>query len=303
MIEFREIKSRKIYKLKIREEKISAKFPLDENMDKINWKKIRKIVDTSAKLYKIPRSLRIKEYKKNKLHYEEITPRKLTNNDVIIYFHGGGFVLGNAVYTRHYTKALSKKTGSIIYSIDYPLAPDNKITDIMDNVMAIYDVIVEKHENSNITLMGTSAGGCIALALTLRIIKEKKKSVHALIMHSPLLDLSDSFNPANEINDKVIFDTCKKGVSKVVLGTYKKKGYYVSPLLHVNDKLPKTLITVDNEETLFTDSYMYYNKCIENDVKCDLIIYKNGYHAFQTLANKTKETKELMNIMNDFIKD
>ena len=303
MIEFKEIKSKKIGKLKKREERIYSKIPFDQDMDKINWKKRRKVVDTSAKLYKIPRSLRIKVYKKNKLHYEEITPKKLLNNDIIIYFHGGAFVLGNTVYTRHFTKALSKKTGSIIYSIDYPLAPDNKIKDIMDNVMDVYDVICDKHPDSNITIMGTSAGGCISLALTLRIIKEKKKSVHSLILHSPLLDLSDSFNPANEIDDKVIASTCKKGIAKVVLGTYKKKGYYVSPLLYIDDKLPKTLITVDNNETLFTDSYMFYNKCIENNVKCDMIIYKGAYHAFQTLANKTKETKELLDIMNDFIKD
>ena len=60
MIEFKEIKSKKIGKLKKREERIYSKIPFDQDMDKINWEKIRKVVDTSAKLYKIPRSLRIK---------------------------------------------------------------------------------------------------------------------------------------------------------------------------------------------------------------------------------------------------
>ncbi len=114
MIEVKVVSSKKIAKLKKREELVASKFPFDENMDKVNWKKIRKIVDVSAKLYKIPRHVKIKVYRKNGLRFETITPKKILNNDIIIYFHGGGFVLGNAVYTRHFTKDLAEDTFSII---------------------------------------------------------------------------------------------------------------------------------------------------------------------------------------------
>ena len=303
MIEVKEVHSKKIDKLRKREEKLSAKFPLDDNMDKVNWKKIRKIVDVSAKLYKIPRSVRIKEYKKNGLKFEIITPKKQTNDNVIIYFHGGGFVLGNVVYTRHYTKDLSSASGSVVISVDYPLGPDNNIKDIIDNVSAVYDLISIQYPNSKLTLIGTSAGGCIALALALKINKEKKKPLHSLVLYSPLTDLSESYKNMNEITDKIIFSTCKKGCRKAILGTYKKKDMYASPLLHVRNNIPKTLIAADNNETLFTDSYVLYNKCLENNIESKFIIYKNTYHAFQTIASKTKETKELLDITCDFIKD
>ena len=97
-------------------------------MDKVNWKKIRKVVDVSAKLLKIPKGVRIKDYKKHGLHFEIITPKKQTNSDIIIYFHGGGFVLGNVVYTRHFTRDLAIESGSIVFSVDYPLGPENNIT-------------------------------------------------------------------------------------------------------------------------------------------------------------------------------
>ena len=302
MIELREVHSKKIDKLRRKEELLSSKFPLDENMDKVNWKKIRRVVDVSAKLYKIPRKLNIKVYKKNGLKFETITPKKLTNDDIIIYFHGGGFVLGNIVYTRHFTTALAEKSGSVVVSVEYPLGPDNTIVDIMNNVSSVYDLISIKHPNSNISLIGTSAGGCIALALALKINKENKKPLHSLVLYSPLTDLSESYKNINEITDKVIPKTCKKGCRKVILGKYKKKDMYASPLLHVGNNLPKTLIAVDNNETLFTDSYVLYNKCLENNITSKLILYKNTYHAFQTLANKTKETKELLEITNEFIK-
>ena len=302
MIEVKEVHSKKIDKLRKREEKLSAKFPLDENMDKVNWKKIRKVVDVSAKLYKIPRSLHIKEYKKNGLKFEVITPKKKKNEDIIIYFHGGGFVLGNAVYTRHFTKDLAEKSGSRIVSVDYPLGPQNKIVDIMENVSSIYDLISIKNPESNISLIGTSAGGCIALALALKIKKEKKKALTSLVLYSPLTDLSEKYQNTNEVDDKVIFHTCKEGCRKVILDGYRKSGLYASPLLHVKNNLPRTMIVADNNEELFTDSYMLYNKCIENNIESSFIIYKNTYHAFQTLSNKTKETKELLEITCDFIK-
>jgi acetyl esterase/lipase len=302
MIELREVHSKKIDKLKRKEELLSSKFPLDENMDKVNWKKIRRVVDVSAKLYKIPGRLHIKEYKKNGLKFETITPKKLTNNDIIIYFHGGGYVLGNVIYTRHFTTALAEKTGSMIVSVDYPLGPDNNIVDIMNNVSAIYDLLSIKYPESNISLIGTSAGGCIALSLAMKIHKENKKPLTSLVLYSPLTDLSENYKIMNEVTDTVIPKTCKKGIRKVILGKYKKKDLYASPLLHVSNNLPRTLIAVDNNETLFTDSYVLYNKCLENNIKSKLILYKNTYHAFQTLANKTKETKELLEITDDFIK-
>ncbi|MCR5224350.1 MAG: alpha/beta hydrolase [Bacilli bacterium] len=302
MIELREVHSKKIDKLRRKEELLSSKFPLDENMDKVNWKRIRRVVDVSAKLHKIPRKLNIKVYKKSGLKFETITPKKLTNDDIIIYFHGGGFVLGNIVYTRHFTTALAEKSGSVVVSVEYPLGPDNTIVDIMNNVSSVYDLISIKHPNSNISLIGTSAGGCIALALALKINKENKKPLHSLVLYSPLTDLSESYKNINEITDKVIPKTCKKGCRKVILGKYKKKDMYASPLLYVGNNLPKTLIAVDNNESLFTDSYILYNKCLENNITSKLILYKNTYHAFQTLANKTKETKELLEITNEFIK-
>ena len=207
------------------------------------------------------------------------------------------------VYTRHFTKDLAKESGSTVISVDYPLGPEKKINDIMDNVSAVYDLISIQYPSSKISLIGTSAGGCIVLALALKIYKEKKKPLNAIVLYSPLTDLSESYKPINEIHDNVIFKTCKKGCAKVILDKYKKKDYYASPLLHVGRNIPKTMIVADNNETLFTDSYILYNKCLENEIDSKFIIYKNTYHAFQTLSNKTKETEELLHSTIDFIKD
>lgn len=303
MIEIKEINSKKIESHKKRQNKISSKFPFDGNMDKVNWVKIRKVIDRATKILSIPKGFHLKTYKKGKMRFEMITPKKKKNDDIIIYFHGGGFVLGNAMLSRNYTTSVADITGSSVCSIDYPLAPNTKISECYDVIMSIYDLLSIKYPNSRFILSGTSAGGCLALGLAEKIIKDKKKLPSAIFLNSPLIDLTGTYKSINEIDDKIVDVKCKKAISKLFLDKYKKNGYLASPLLYVNKYLPKCMVVIDNNESLFTDSYVLYNKCLENEVECKLLICKNAYHAFQTLGKKTKETKEILQMVSEFIKD
>lgn len=303
MIEVFELKSKKIAKHKKTQNLISSKFPFDGNMDKINWVKTRKLLDSAYKILKPPAGFHLRTYKKGKMRFEFITPKKKTNEDIIIYIHGGGFVIGSAAAIRNYTYALADITGSCVCSIDYPRAPEYTITDMHDVLSSIYDLLTIKYPESNFIIGGCSAGGCLTLGMVEKIIREKKKIPKCIFLNSALLDMTGSYKPVNEIDDVVVKLDCKKPMSKMVLGKYKKKDYLASPLLYVNKYIPKCFICVDNSESLFTESYVMYNKCIENEVPCKLVITKNGYHAFQGLGAKTPETKELLNMLNSFIKD
>ena len=301
MIEVRELNSKKISNLKKKQDKIFEKYSFDENMDKINWTKIRKIINGAVRIIKLPSGFHLKTYKKGKMRFEFITPKKKTNENIILYFHGGGFVTGSAILSRDFTIALSDITGSCVCSVDYPLAPENKIVECYDIISSIYDLLTIRYPNSNIILSGTSAGGCLALGLAEKLIRDKKKLPSALILNSPLLDMTGKYKIVNELNDGIVKPGCKKGMAKLFLGKYKKSNYLASPLLYSNRYLPRCMISIDNNETLFTDSYVLYNKYIENDIECNLVIYKNAFHGFQKLGKKTKETIELLHMINDFI--
>ena len=302
MIEVFELKSKKLMKHKKQQNMISSKFPFDGNMDKINWVKTRKILDGAFKILKPPAGFHLRTYERGKIRFEFITPKKKYGDDIIIYIHGGGFVIGSAAQCRNYTYALADTTGLCVCSIDYPRAPENDIQEMHKVLSSIYDLLTIKYPTSNFIIGGCSAGGCLALGMVEKIIKEKKKKPKCLFLNSPLLDMTGTYKPVNEIEDVVVSLDCKKPMSKMVLGKYKKKDYLASPLLFVNKYIPKCIISVDNNESLFTESYVLYNKCLENDVPCKLVISKNGYHAFQGLGNKTPETKELLVMLNNFIK-
>ena len=66
--------------------------------------------------------------------------------------------------------------------------------------------------------------------------------------------MTGTYKPVNEIEDVVVSLDCKKPMSKMVLGKYKKKEYLASPLLFVNKYIPKCFISVDNNESLFKDT-------------------------------------------------
>ena len=63
MIEVFELKSKKIAKHKKAQNLISSKFPFDGNMDKINWVKTRKLLDSAYKILKPPAGFHLRTYK------------------------------------------------------------------------------------------------------------------------------------------------------------------------------------------------------------------------------------------------
>ena len=98
-------------------------------------------------------------------------------NQVIIYFHGGGFVTGNIHTYSRTCYDLANNTNSLVISVDYRLAPEypfpNGLIDFYNVTKYLYseDSFLD---NKNIVIMGDSAGGNIASVISI-IASEKKE--------------------------------------------------------------------------------------------------------------------------------
>jgi acetyl esterase len=86
------------------------------------------------------------------------------NNVAIVYFHGGGFIVGSPLTHADITSELCRQTGLPLHSVDYRLAPDHPApAPIEDGLAVIRHLLVQGTER--IFLCGDSAGGAIALAI------------------------------------------------------------------------------------------------------------------------------------------
>ena len=97
----------------------------------------------------------------------EYSPYKVDNKNIILFFHGGGYVL-NSVFTHDDMVAyFSEKLRTRIFSLDYKLAPENKFPAALENAIQAVEWLEDKNISSaNISLCGDSAGGHLAASLT-----------------------------------------------------------------------------------------------------------------------------------------
>lgn len=97
------------------------------------------------------------------------TPSGSAPFPVIVYFHGGGWVLADKVVYDGGARGLCKESGAIVISVDYRRAPEHKFPAAWDDALAAYEWAVENAaslggDSERIALAGESAGGNLALA-------------------------------------------------------------------------------------------------------------------------------------------
>ena len=91
---------------------------------------------------------------------------------VIVYYHGGGWVIASLDTYEPSAKALAEKTGAVVVSVAYRQAPENKFPAAHEDAFAAYQWVLENASTINgdpdrIAVAGESAGGNLAVAVTL----------------------------------------------------------------------------------------------------------------------------------------
>jgi acetyl esterase/lipase len=139
----------------------------------------------------------IEDVKLNGITTMWITPPELSHEDrVMVFIHGGGFVVNSRRSQLALQAAVASKLGVKVVSIEYPLAPEHPYPAATDAIVAAYKGLLDQYGAANIGLFGTSAGGGLVLATLLRLKNDgiALPSVSAAL--SPGADMSfdgDSF--------------------------------------------------------------------------------------------------------------
>lgn len=121
-----------------------------------------------------------KKINQHEIKADVYTTDTANKRPVVVYFHGGGFVFGNRdIGLQPALRDLLLKHKYIIVSADYRLAPETKIEQIFKDVEDVYNWTIKEvprlfnADNNQIIVMGTSAGGPLALHLGLKSPRPK----------------------------------------------------------------------------------------------------------------------------------
>jgi epsilon-lactone hydrolase len=221
------------------------------------------------------------------VHVIEVTIIGAEPTDVILYFHGGVYVVGSAGSSLPLVAQLARQTGARVVSVDYRLAPEDPYPAAVEDAKAVYQgILAQGVEPGCVAFCGESAGGGLAIAALLALRDVDLPMPSSAFVMSPWVDLTIS---GSTISEKQAVDPTMTGEGL----RYRVSDYvsdaspanpYISPIFADLRGLPSMLVQVGSHEILLSDAIRLAGRAARDDVEVTLEVVPGVPHVFQTYA-------------------
>jgi hormone-sensitive lipase len=131
-------------------------------------------------------------FAKKKLIPQTLGVLRVKISKVIIHFHGGAFISQSSSTHQSYTRRWSKELGVPFFSVDYRLAPKNPYPDpVNDAYQGYYWILTQANKHfgmdiDDVVIVGDSAGGELAVAVSLLAVLRNFKKPAGIVLPYPL---------------------------------------------------------------------------------------------------------------------
>ena len=121
----------------------------------------------------------------------EITVGGIEPRHVVLYFHGGVYVMGDAFLAAGLAAQIARRTRAKVISVGYRLAPEHPYPAAADDALAAYQALLQNGTDpSGIVFAGESAGGGLAIATLVNARDHGLPLPAAAYVMSPYADLT-----------------------------------------------------------------------------------------------------------------
>jgi epsilon-lactone hydrolase len=227
-------------------------------------------------------------------------------SNVILYFHGGVYVIGSADATVPLAADLARRSNTKVMSVDYRLAPENPFPAAVDDAQAAYEGLLSRGvDPSNIAVAGESAGAGLAVALLLALQRAAMPMPSSAFLMSPYADLTlsgESIVDKREVDPLFTEEVLRMRVSDYVAND-DPSNPLISPIFGDLRGLPPLLIQVGSHELLLSDALRLAKRAAEDDVAVALEVTPGVPHVFQAYAAILAEGDKALDRAAAFLAD
>jgi monoterpene epsilon-lactone hydrolase len=217
----------------------------------------------------------------------EVTIHGTDAANVILYFHGGVYVIGSAATSVPLVSDLARRTGAKAVTLDYRLAPEHPYPAAVEDAQAAYEGLLEQGiDPGQIALAGDSAGGGLAVAVLLALRDANTPLPSGAFLMSPYADLTmsgETFVEKQALDPILTPNGVRLRVPDYVAGA-DASDPYISPVFGDLRGLPPLLIQVGSNEILLSDALRLAARAATADVAVTLDVTPGVPHVFQGYA-------------------
>jgi epsilon-lactone hydrolase len=235
---------------------------------------------------------------------EWIVPPGAADDRVVLYLHGGGYVMGSINTHRAMIARIARAAKARALALDYRMAPEHPFPAAVEDATAAYRwLLAQGYKPGKIAISGDSAGGGLTLATLLSLRDARTPLPAAAAPISPWTDMegTGASVKTRAAKDPMVGSSNLLPMAKMYIGDQDPKNPLASPLHGDYRGLPPLLIQVGDAEILLDDSTRVAERAKAAGVKVDLEVWDEMMHVWHVFAKILPEGQQAIDKIGEFV--
>jgi acetyl esterase/lipase len=236
---------------------------------------------------------------------EWITAPNSSDAITVLYFHGGGYVIGSVNTHADLVSRIARASGARALSIDYRLAPEHPFPAALEDSTKVYRWLLKQGvAPESIVIAGDSAGGALTASTLLALKDAGDPLPGGAVLLSPATDftLSGETMETRKDRDPSLTRSLCEHWGGLYLGATSPTEPLASPLFGDYHGLPPILIQVGDAEILLDHSTRYAERAKAAGVDVTLEVWDDMIHVFPLFAPMLPEGQQAIDKIGEWVK-
>ena len=266
---------------------------------------MRKTWHSAAKVLWTARKVKVEQAEVHGLNTEWLTPKESPEDKLLLYLHGGAYVMGNCATHRQLVSYIAKYSGVKALLPEYRLAPEHPFPAAIEDAVGLYrSLLADGYSPENIVIAGDSAGGGLAMATLLSLRDAGDPLPAAVCLLSPWLDLAST---GESMTTRAKKDPWFQPKDMPIVAAYyctddEFKNPLASPVYADLSGLPPLYIQVGEDEILLSDSTRAAEKVKAAGGEVEIEIWPGMWHVFQAFLHQVPESKKAVKKIGAYVR-
>lgn len=233
------------------------------------------------------------------------------SESLIVFFHGGGFVIGSIETHDSVCRVMAKYSKSKVISVDYRLAPEHKFPVAVDDAYDSFKWIRENHEKygirkDKIAVSGDSSGANLCVALSLKLRDHKEELPKLVVLFYPFVAPDNTSRSYSEFSEGLSLTSSMMEWfgQQYIKSTEDLTSPYFSPLLSNGlCNMPETIIVTAEFDPLRDQGETFIGALRKRGVRATGMRGVGMIHGFLTFHERSPGAHNILTMTSRLIGD